>query len=178
MNIFQPKTEEKNEHQHVKNIINNILKKDDKVDGILKCDQCPREMPFAQGNIDEIINFIKDPHKGCGGKIKLGILTFQIKVEILKNNTDSVETFCYRLLNSPNKKTEFEYEIRPTVNANFENTLILKTSTEKEGKELAGWICNSAALKGKLHEPAPEPFKIEKVYDFSIDFAKACGEEP
>jgi len=86
----------------------------------------------------------------------------------LKSNTDSVRNFYDRLINS--KKTEFKYEIKPTSNDKFENTLILKIKTEKEGKGLAGWLVNSGALNSKLHQPAPEPFKLVKVYNFSFDF--------
>jgi len=67
----------------------------------------------------------------------------------LKSNTDSVRNFCDRLINSPSKKTEFEYDIKPTSNDKFENTLILKTKTEKDGKVLAGWLVKNGALGGK-----------------------------
>ena len=79
-------------------------------------------------------------------------------------------------MDSPNKKTYFDYDVRQTSNADFENILILKTKSEKDGKELAGWLTNSAALKGKLHQPAPQPFKVEKVYDFSFNYEKMYGE--
>jgi hypothetical protein len=75
-------------------------------------------------------------------------------------------------MESPRKKSEFCYEIRPTCNEMFESTLVLKTITEKAGKELAGWLVNSNVLKGKLHQPAPQPFRVEKTYDFTIEFDK------
>jgi hypothetical protein len=138
----------------------------------MKCDKCTKEKLINQRKINEIINLTKNPHQDCGGKVSFGIAIYETSIEILKSNTDSVRNFCERLMDSPNKKTEFDYEIRPTSNEMFENTLILKTRTEKDGKELAGWLVNSGALKDKLYKPAPRPFKIEKVYDFTIDFGK------
>ena len=171
-NKSQPMAVEKLDQQNVINIFNDFIKKNEKVDGKLRCDKCSNENLIYQMNINEIINTIKNnKHTGCGGNVSFGISLYETSIEILKSNTDSVRNFCDRLIDSPNKKTEFDYEIRPTSDNNFENTLILKTRTEKEGKEFAGWLVNSGALKDKLHKPAPKPFKTEKVFDFAIDFA-------
>jgi hypothetical protein len=174
--VAQPVIEEKTDPQKINNIVDEILQNNEKVDGMLKCDVCGDKKPITQMNINTIIKYIKNnTHKDCGGKISFGLGIYETSIEILKMNTESVRNFCNRLIDSPNKKTDFEFEIRPTEDDNFENTLILKTNTEKDGKELAGWLVNSGALKDKLHKPAPRPFKVEKIYDFTIDFAKLLG---
>lgn len=172
-NTFQPVIEEKIDPQKVSNIVDKIIENHEIVNGIIKCNKCSKPpMQVIQKQIDEVVFIVNNPHRDCGGKISFGLTIYETQIQILKNNTESVGNFCNRFMNSPSKKTEFDYEIRPISNDKFENTLILKTKTEKDGKELAGWLVNSGALKGKLHQPAPEPFKVEKVYDFTIDFAE------
>ena len=173
LNTFQPVIEEKIEPQKVSNILDKIIENHETVNGIIKCNKCSKPpMQVVQKHIDEVVFIVKNPHRDCGGKISFGLTIYETEIQILKNNTVSVRNFCERLMNSPGKKTEFDYEIRPTSYDNFENNLILKTKTEKDGKELAGWLVNSGALKEKLHRSAPEPFKVEKVYDFTIGFAE------
>lgn len=172
INPYQPVAEEKVDPQKANNICNDFIKNNEKVDGMLKCDKCPNQNLIYQMNINEIINLIRNnKHNGCGGNVNFGLAIYETSIEILKSNTENVRDFCTRFMENPRKKSDFCYEIRPTSDDNFENTLILKTKTEKIGKELAGWIVNSNKLRGKLHQPAPQPFKVEKLYDFSIDFA-------
>ena len=172
INTYHPAAEGKDDQQKVNNICNDFIKNNEKVDGMLKCDKCSNQTLIYQRNINEIINVIKNnKHNGCGGNVSFGLAIYETSIEILKSNTESVRDFCTRLMENPRKKSEFCYEIRPTSNDNFENILILRTKTEKIGKELAGWLANSNVLRGKLHQPAPQPFKVEKLYDFSIDFA-------
>lgn len=163
INTSQPMAEEKIDQQDTNNILNEVIRNNEKVDGMLKCDKCLNESLIYQMNINEIINKIKNnKHTGCGGNVSFGIAIYETSIQILKSHTESVRDFCMRLIDSQNKKTAFDYEIRQTFDDNFENTLILKTKTEKDGKELAGWLVNSNVLKGKLYQPAPKPFQVKK----------------
>jgi hypothetical protein len=164
-------TEEKIGHP-LNNILIKIFKNNEKVDGKIRCDNCPNENLVKQRYIIEIITAIQNNKHRCGGNCSFGIAIYETSIEILKPNTETVRDFCSRFMESPRKKSEFCYEIRPTSNEMFENTLVLKTITEKAGKELAGWLVNSNVLKGKLHQPAPQPFRVEKTYDFTIEFDK------